>query len=266
MSRPLWLPWAIRKPIAAGANDPRIVPIGDVFHIAVSMADSLHGYFDGPSGGIESTGYIRLDGTTEQYRPFNVECDAQSAGNSFTHDGRLSGFNSWETEGMGDGVWTPEQLATIERIIAFKHERWGHPLVQCPAWNAPGSGYHRLFDQWNPNAHSCPGDRRVQQWNQIIVPWMRDGATSPEEDDMPYSPDDLAKIIKDATEILCPDGKTRPLSQALRHVMATQDAQGNALRRILAKANTGLSDADKADINKMLADAVIDVDVKVDGQ
>lgn len=179
MSRPLWLPGAIRKPIPQGANDPKIIPAGDIFHIAVTEASSLYGWFNGPSGGIESTGYIRRDGTVEQYRPFNVECDAQGDGNSFIRSGRRYGFCSWETQGMGDGYWTAKQVATIKRIIEFRHEHYGVPYRQAPAWNMRGFGYHRMYDRWNPNRHSCPGDDRVRQWRNVIVPWMADHRNEP---------------------------------------------------------------------------------------
>lgn len=170
----LWLPGVLRKPIPQGANDPNIIPVGDIFHIAVSEAASLHDYFAERSGGIESTGYIRRDGTIEQYRPLNVECDANGDGNSWLADGKRYGFNSWETQGMGDGQWTPQQITSIKRIILWKHQNHGVPLRVCPAWNAAGTGYHRLFNRWNKNGHSCPGPDRVRQFNNVIVPWMKE--------------------------------------------------------------------------------------------
>jgi hypothetical protein len=182
-SHRLWLPGVIRKPIPAGSNDPQIIPVGAVFHVAVSRADSLHDYFDGPSGGIESTGYIRADGTIEQYRPVTTECDAQGDGNSWISGGRRYGLTSWETEGMGPGEWTSAQLASIKLVISWHHKDWGIPLRRNPGWNAAGFGYHCLFDRWNRNAHSCPGPQRVEQFNHEIVPWMRRGGDG---DDMSY--------------------------------------------------------------------------------
>ena len=206
----LWIPGAIRKPIPAGSNDPTIVPIGDVFHIAVSNADTMYDFYQ-RAGGIESTGYIRYDGTIEQYRPFNVECDAQNDGNSFLRNGRLCGFNSWESEGFGDGQWTTQQIDAIKKIILFKHEHLGTPLVQAPAWNAPGFGYHRLFDRWNTNRHSCPGDARVAQWNNEIIPWMK------EVNDVALSDDDVQKILDTKINHLNgPWGEERTIRAILR--------------------------------------------------
>jgi len=172
----LWLPDVVKKPIPQGSNDPLIIPVGDVFHIAVSEASSLHDFFE-HSGGIESTGYIRRDGTIEQYRPLNVECDAQGDGNSWISGGKRYGLNSWETQGMGEGEWTPQQIASIQRIIRFKHARYGTPLRMNPTATSAGFGYHRLHRAWNKNAHSCPGNERVKQWNRVIVPWMREEAS-----------------------------------------------------------------------------------------
>ena len=168
MSLPTLLPFAIQRLIPPGANDPTIVPVGNIFHVAVSESSSLHDFFAERSGGIESHGYIRRDGTVEQYRTLDREADAQADGNSFTFDGKLCGFLSWETQGMGPGDWTPAQVATIKRIILWTHANLGTPLGQAPAWNRPGNGYHSLFDQWNPNKHSCPGPDRIGQWPSIL--------------------------------------------------------------------------------------------------
>jgi hypothetical protein len=218
----LWLPDAIRKPIAAGPSDPLIVPVGDVFHVAVTEGSTLFGNFISRTDGVESTGYIRRDGTVEQYRPLNVQCDAQAAGNSWSEGGRLVGLNSWETQGMGPGEWTDAQLATIKRIIVLKHREWGVPLRVCPTATSAGIGYHRLFDAWNPHNHSCPGPDRVRQFEQIIVPWLARGA---QEDDMPspkdWSPEDwaafdarvdarLAAFAKDAGDLIKVDGDGDP--------------------------------------------------------
>lgn len=174
----LFVPGAVRKPIPQTSSDPTIIPVGPIFHVAVSEASSLHDFFSN-DGGIESTGYIRRDGTVEQYRPLNVECDAQFDGNSWIGtDGRRYGFTSWETQGMGEGTWTPEQVASIEAIIAFHHEQWGTPYRVAPAWNVAGVGYHSLFAEWNHNNHSCPGPDRIVQFRRVIVPWLRQQAAA----------------------------------------------------------------------------------------
>lgn len=174
----LYIPGAVQKPIPQTASDPNIIVAGAIFHVAVSEASSLHDFFS-DDGGIESTGYIRRDGTIEQYRPLNVECDAQFDGNSWVgEDGKRYGFTSWETQGMGVGVWTTAQLEAIKEIITFHHEQWGNPYMLAPAWNGHGFGYHCLYPQWNHNGHTCPGPDRVTQFRRVIVPWMRQQAAT----------------------------------------------------------------------------------------
>lgn len=183
MSALLWLPGIVKKPLAIDhARDPYIIPAGAVFHIAVSEAASLLGLYQGRNDGIESTGYIRRDGTIEQYRPLNVECDAQLAGNSWISGGKRYGLTSWETQGGEFGEWTDAQVASIKRIITAHHTGYGVPLRVNPGPESSGFGYHRLFKAWNPHGHTCPGPDRVKQFHNTIVSWMSQGAPTTEKD------------------------------------------------------------------------------------
>lgn len=169
-----WLPWAIKKPIAPGANDPQITPVMFVAHRAASRGDSLYAWFSGPSGGIESHGYTRRDGTSEQYRAFNYEADAQSAGNSWLVDGRRLGAISWETEGTGTDDWTDAQVTELGRILTFVHDQWGIRLdvVDSPqpqTLAAGGVGWHSKYVAWNPSSHNCPGDANVAKLRTLLA-------------------------------------------------------------------------------------------------
>jgi hypothetical protein len=217
----LYLPGAVQQPLAIDhGRDKFIIPAGDVFHVAVSEASSLLKSYQQRSDGIESTGYILRDGTIQQYRPLNVECDAQLAGNSWLHDGKWYGLNSWETQGMGEGEWTDAQLASIKRIIAWKHANYGTPLVVNPGPTSPGFGYHRLFNAWNPNGHSCPGPDRVKQFNNIIVPWMRQGGN---EDDM--TPEQAAELAAAKAKIDHVSGQVKSANSKLDKILAALAAK-----------------------------------------
>lgn len=177
-----FMPGAIVKNVPPGPNDPSIIPCGVVTHIAVSLADSLP-----PSGdsGKDWHFYVAFDGTIEQYRSIYFEADAQFAGNSFLIDGVRRGFVSIESQGLGDGVWTEFQLKAIRDIIWWVNSLESFPLRKCRAWNDPGVGYHRLFDEWNENHHSCPGDKRVLQFDRDLLPSLQNASTdvTPEEMD-----------------------------------------------------------------------------------
>lgn len=186
----MWYPDAIARPIPPGSNDPAIIPVGCILHVAISGADSLFPYFDGPSGGIESTWYVRYDGTIEQYRDTEREADANGDGNSWIgSDGRRYGLHSIETAGFEHGEWTDAQLQSIKRLLAWDAREHDWPLQVIGRWNGKGVGYHVQFGAPGPYTNvrgkTCPGPDRVQQFNNIITPWLESGgpmsATGPEQ-------------------------------------------------------------------------------------
>jgi hypothetical protein len=175
--------------IKPGPNDPRLdVVVGSIGHVAVSEGSDLYNWFNGPSGGVESHFYIQRDGDVIQYRDTRYEADAQGLGNSWLVGSQRYGFVSYETQGMGEGEWTPEQLASIKALITWVNETHGSPWQKTPAYRGRGHGYHSLFPEWNPNGHTCPGPDRIVQFNNIIVPWLNSGG---KEVDM--EPEDLLR-------------------------------------------------------------------------
>lgn len=185
-------PHARLRLIPAGSSDPPIIPVGVILHVAVSEAASLHDYFAGRSGGIESHAYITRGGVFEQYREFTREADANYRANSFVRDGRRYGFLSVETQGLERGRWDPPQLDAIKAFLVWAAREYDFPLRPCPGPYAAGVGYHVMFGApgpWTPVAKTCPGPDRVRQFHEVLVPWMAGGA---EEDDMP-APKDWTK-------------------------------------------------------------------------
>jgi hypothetical protein len=180
----LWFPSAIKKPIPPGSNDPTILPVVFILHRSASRGDSLHDWFAHGSGGIESHGYTRRSGVSEQYRAFDREADAQGAGNSWTHGGRRLGSVSWETEGTGADVWTPEQVAEITRLLRFAHARLKIPLVLVTSANpssllAGGIGWHSKYRTWNTASHNCPGAANVAKLRRLVAD-LKPAPTLPE--------------------------------------------------------------------------------------
>lgn len=165
------IPFAEKKLIPPDANDPRIRARIGILHVDAGNATSLYNLFLGNqrSGGskVESHGFIRKDGHLEQYRDTAYQADANADGNDFAL--------SFETQGYGEGLWTPEQIARIKQVMLWARDVHGIPLRVVTSWNDPvgGWGFHRMFDQWNPNRHSCPGPDRVKQFYDALVPWMK---------------------------------------------------------------------------------------------
>lgn len=173
-------PFAIQRLIAAGSSDPDIIPIGIILHVDAGNALSLFNYFNGPSGGIESHAHVQLLGRTEWYRDTGKEADANYKANSFIGaDGRRYGYISIETQGFGPGKWTTAQLEAIKQIILWAHEVHGIPLRACKGPKDPGIGFHIMWGspgEWTPVSKSCPGPERIQQFWNVIVPWLAEVA------------------------------------------------------------------------------------------
>lgn len=183
-------PPAIQKPITPGSNDLGIVPVLLIFHVRAGTGPSLFDYFNGPSGGVESHFYIRFDGTTEQYRDTAIDADANMDANAWVGpDGKRYGAISVETEGLADGTWTPQQLATLKDLTLWCNATHGIPLKIADNPRGPGVGYHILFmREWAGGPRACPGPARIRQFYDVLAPWMASNPTAkPKDEDMALS-------------------------------------------------------------------------------
>jgi hypothetical protein len=174
-----WYPKAIAKPIPSSSKDGPIVPRLAILHVRDGLGPSLSDQFTeaekAGGSGIEAHFYIRLDGTIEQYRSIFVECDANYLANSFAV--------SIETEGKATGTWSAPQLASIRVLLLWIHEAAPTvTLARAEKWDGSGVGYHIQFGtpgKWTPIAKSCPGLERIKQFENNIVPWMKQLARVP---------------------------------------------------------------------------------------
>jgi hypothetical protein len=119
-----------------------------------------------------------------QLRDTQYQADSSYLANGFWKNGRFCGAISFESEGTGDDPWTDAQVDAIVWLFQEAHFLDGIPMQVCPAWDAQGFGYHRLFNEWNQPYHSCPGDQKVDQFNNVIMPRLLKPVTEPSEDDV----------------------------------------------------------------------------------
>jgi len=167
-------PLATWRPIPS-STDPWIVPIGVILHVDAGNAPSLYHWFNGPSGGIESHFHVAKDGTIEQYRDTGQEADANYLANSFMRNGIRFGYLSVETQGYASGVWTDAQLDAIKDLLTWVRKAHGIPWRVPTVWDEGGVGYHIMFGApgaWTPVSKTCPGPSRIEQFNDVIVPWI----------------------------------------------------------------------------------------------
>jgi peptidoglycan hydrolase-like protein with peptidoglycan-binding domain len=216
-------PFAVKKLIPPGPNDPKIKARLAILHIAVSEADSLYDYFKDRSGGVESHFYIRRNGVIEQYRDTDYEADANTEANPFAI--------SIETQGMGEGEWTGAQLASIKKLLDWINANHDVPYEVPTTWDGKGIGYHILFmKEWAGGARSCPGPDRIKQFDEVLVPWFATQVSSPHTTNPP------ASAIPDIPVV--PKPKPKPAAvpkRAPRSIGLTRRGSTGALVRIIQR-------------------------------
>lgn len=167
--------YAVKKSIPPGSSDPRLdVVVGVILHVDAGNASSLYGLFQN-DGGIESHGFIKKDGTYEQYRDYDYEADANYRANSWVVKGKRYGYISIETQGYGAGTWTAAQIATIKKVILEASAHYGFAIRECSDPFGGGIGYHTMWgapSAWTPVSKTCPGPDRIKQFNKVLVPWF----------------------------------------------------------------------------------------------
>lgn len=228
-------PHSTWHPLPEAETQPRIVPTQGILHTVVGHANPYN-HFNAPGNGSESTGWIDMDGTLEQYISADRSADANWAANR-----RPDGTGAWSFETQDNGAatldetpWTEAQCSRIVELMVWANDPEGlvhdwqsaHgetikplPLLLCPTPDAAGWGYHSLHMAWNQSKHSCPGKARIAQVPGLI---LRAQAirTRPQEDE------DVAKIIAKVTGTneqtgkpnyaiaIVGDAKARPLGLA----------------------------------------------------
>lgn len=179
-----WYPQATRKPLGE-QSEPAITPRVFIVHTMVGFLAGTDAMFRRQGyTGVESTFGLggpwdgtALDGVVWQWQTLGRQADAQGAGNAYA--------TSVETSDGGSAArpWSPAQVRSLILLGAWWCQQTGNPpeLVRSPTGR--GLGYHRQFKEWNPNNHSCPGDVRLGQYLQDVIPgivrYLRPPAPAP---------------------------------------------------------------------------------------
>lgn len=173
-----WRPLAATQPSRMSGHDLIIL------HTMVGSLWGTDSYFmDNGYGGTESHFGVGGDGEILQW--VDLECRADA--NLDANDNAISietadmdpEFDDWG--GSNVPAWTDAQIEANAQIVAWCCARWNIPCSLIPD-SKPGRrgvGYHRQgIDNWrvsggeywsNSTGKVCPGDRRVNQVQQVIT-------------------------------------------------------------------------------------------------
>lgn len=138
------------------------------------------------STNLESHFGLGYDGRLGQYIGTNTRADANASANV-----RAISLESAANTSNSD-PWTDAQLGSLVRVMDWAATEHGIPRRKCRSWTDPGFGYHRLYREWSTSGTACPGDARVEQFNEIVLPRVIAGDV--EEGDVALTDADVKKI------------------------------------------------------------------------
>ncbi|MFJ3793910.1 N-acetylmuramoyl-L-alanine amidase [Kitasatospora sp. NPDC090091] len=207
-----WYPGAQKMELQPESDQqPAIRPTQFILHsIAAPWTPQRILEYWRDSTNLESHFGLGYDGSLGQFIGTETKADANMYANR-----RADGTGAVSLESASNlqhtDPWTDAQIAAIIRLGVWLHQQHGIPLRVCRSATDPGFGYHRLFPEWSDGGTACPGDARVRQFHDVIMPGIiaaANGQTPPttpappaptEEDDMPWSEDALRRIIREET-------------------------------------------------------------------
>lgn len=163
------------------------------------------------STNLESHFGLGYDGRLGQYIGTNTRADANASANV-----RAISLESSANTSNTD-PWTDAQIDTLVRVMDWAAEEHDIPRRVCRSWTDPGFGYHRLFPQWSSGGTYCPGDARVKQFKEIVMPRLIAGDV---EEDMALSQSDIDKIAAAVANKLIAGGGVLETSDVTR-IMTT---------------------------------------------
>jgi hypothetical protein len=168
----LWLP------LPENDTQPAITPRLLIFHTAVDGANTvtLRAYWNSPGVNLESHGYIRKDGTFEQYMDTGRRADANNQANGFAIS-----VETWDGRAPDQPAvpWTDAQVAAIVAFCDWACTVHGIPRRVADRWDGSGIGWHNQFPQWSPGPTACPGQPRADQLRDVVIPALNAGPPPP---------------------------------------------------------------------------------------
>lgn len=168
------LSWAQFRPLGP-QTEPKIHNKILIFHTMggnLRVVDRM--FMAGGYDGTESTFGVGgkwspedTDGELFQWQKIGYEADAQFAGNLIA--------DSVETAdgGNANNPWTSLQLTTLIRLTVDWCQFTKNPCRLVAHPTGTGLGYHMQFEEWNLDHHGCPGQIRIAQLRQIVIPKAR---------------------------------------------------------------------------------------------
>lgn len=158
-------PGAKWDPIPENGTQDTINPTQFIVHsvIAPWTADRIGEYWR-DSTNLESHFGLGYAGDLNQYIDTTVRADANASANVRAVSIETASNTS------GTDPWTAAQLEKLVQLGVWLNSTHGIPAKLPTTWNGTGMGYHRLYASWSTSGTACPGDARVKQFTDYVLP------------------------------------------------------------------------------------------------
>lgn len=202
-----WCPFAKKMELQPESDSQASInPTQMIIHSLAApwTIERIYEYWD-QSTNLESHFGLGYDGRLGQYIGTETRADANAQANV-----RAISLESAANLQNSD-PWTDEQIEGLVKVMDWAATTHGIPRRKCRSWTDPGFGYHRLYPEWSLGGTDCPGNARVSQFNNIVLPRVIAGdiaePTPPEEDPVP-----LPITGSNATDVTLDPGVWVPLA------------------------------------------------------
>ena len=114
-----------------------------------------------------------LDGAVWQWQTLDRQADAQNAGNAYATSIETADGGEWTRP------WSPKQIAALIKLGAWWCRQPGHRPRLVEDIAEAGVGDHAQFRAWAPDGRACPGQTRIRQLKEIIIPGVAGALAAP---------------------------------------------------------------------------------------
>lgn len=158
-------PGALWDPIPENSTQADIRPTQFIVHSVIAPWTAKRiGQYWRESTNLESHFGLGYAGDLNQYVDTETRADANASANVRAV--------SIETASNLEGTdpWTAAQLEEIVKLGVWLNKTHGIPAALPTTWNGAGMGYHRLYSSWSTDGTNCPGNARVKQFTEYVLP------------------------------------------------------------------------------------------------
>ena len=168
-----WCPFAKKMELQPESDaQAAIRPVQFIVHSLAApwTIERIYEYWR-DSTNLESHFGLGYDGRLGQYIGTQTRADANAQANV-----RAISLESAANTQNSD-PWTDAQIDGLVRVMDWAAEEHGIPRRKCRTWTDPGFGYHKMFPEWSLGGTACPGPKRTEQFNEIVLPRVIAGDT-----------------------------------------------------------------------------------------